>query len=147
MPKYVHLAAHLSSDEMEQQYRQTSDPVERSHAQIIWLLACGKRVREVAEVTGYCANWIRLLTRRYNRGAPSLLSVDQQNRLHHLLEHPSPDGGMWTGPKAARWMSEQLGCKVHPQRGWDFLKKLSFSLQIPRPCHHKADPPTGCATR
>ncbi len=36
MPKYVHLAAHLSSDELEQQYRQTSDHVERSHAQSVF---------------------------------------------------------------------------------------------------------------
>lgn len=52
MPKYVQVAAHLAPDELEQHYRQAVDPVERSHFQIIWLLACGKRVREVAEVTG-----------------------------------------------------------------------------------------------
>ncbi|GHO61212.1 hypothetical protein KSC_001040 [Ktedonobacter sp. SOSP1-52] len=60
--------------------------------------------------------------------------------MRHLLEHLSPDGDLWTGPKVARWVSEQLGCKVHPQRGWDTLKRLGFSLQIPRPRHHKADP-------
>jgi len=67
MPKYVQVAAHLTPDELEQHYRQAADPVERSHFQIIWLLACGRRVRQVAEVTGYCANWIRILARRYNQ--------------------------------------------------------------------------------
>ena len=57
MPKYVHLAAHLGLDEMEQEYRKATDPVERSHLQMIWLLAQGKRVSEVSEVTGYCTNW------------------------------------------------------------------------------------------
>jgi transposase len=38
------------------------------------------------------------------------------------------------------WMSEQLGRKVYPQRGWDALKRMGFSLKIPRPHHHKADP-------
>ncbi len=52
MPSYVQVAAHLHLDELEQRYRKASDPVERSHAQIIWLLACGKCVKEVAEVTG-----------------------------------------------------------------------------------------------
>src|SRR5215472_1065067 len=94
MPKYVHLAAHLNSDELEQRYRQTSDPVERSHTPIIWLLACGKCVRDVAEVTGYCTNWIRLLARRYTQLVnalpseqvwPSTMSTDT-----HVLGQAAP---------------------------------------------------------
>jgi transposase len=154
MPKYVQVAAHLTPDELEQYYRQEVDPVERSHFQIIWLLACGKRVREVAEVTGYCANWIRILVRRYNQegpttladqrqhnsGASPLLSEAHRQQLQHLLEQAPPDGGLWTGPKIARWMGEQLGRTIHPQRGWEYLKRMGFSLQVPRPRHHKADP-------
>lgn len=79
MPKYVQVAAHLNPDELEQQYRQAVDPVERSHFQIIWLLACGKRVREVAEVTGYCANWIRILVRRYNQEGPTAFADQRQH--------------------------------------------------------------------
>lgn len=78
MPKYVQVVAHLNPDELEQQYRQAVDPVERSHFQIIWLLACGKRVREVAEVTGYSANWIRILVRRYNKEGPTALADQRQ---------------------------------------------------------------------
>jgi transposase len=154
MPKYVHVVAHLDLTQLEQRYRKAVDPVERGHLQMIWLLAQGKRVREVAEVTGYCANWIRILARRYNQegpealadqrqhnsGAPRLLSGEQQSHLHHLLEHSPPDGGLWTGPKVAHWMGDQLGRAVHPQRGWDSLKRAGFSLQVPRPRHYKADP-------
>jgi transposase len=154
MPKYVQVAAHLTSDELEQQYRQAVDPVERSHFQIIWLLACGKRAREVAEVTGYCANWIRILARRYNQegptaladqrqhnsGASPLLSGTHRQQLQRLLEQAPPDGGLWTGPKIARWMGERLGRTIHPQRGWEYLKRMGLSLQVPRPRHHKADP-------
>jgi Homeodomain-like domain len=78
MPKYVHLTAHLSIDELEQRYRKADDPVERSHLQIIWLLAQGKRVREVAESTAYCANWIRILARRYNQDGPQSLADQRQ---------------------------------------------------------------------
>lgn len=154
MPKYVHLAAHLGLDELEQGYRKATDPVERSHFQMIWLLSQGKRVREVAEVTGYCANWIRILARRYNRegpaaladqrqhnaGAPPLLSGERQHQLQQVLAQAPPDGGLWNGPKVAVWMSRQLGRTIHSQRGWDYLKHLGFSLQIPRSRHHKADP-------
>jgi len=153
VPRYVHITAHLRPDELEQGYRQANDPVERSRFQIIWLLVKGKRVREVAEVTGYCANWIRILARRYNqqglaaladqrqhnKGAPRLLSVEQEGHLHRRLEHPPPDGGLWTGPKVAAWMNKHVGRTVHPQRGWEVLKRIGFSLQIPRPRHHKAD--------
>src|SRR5215469_1951900 len=99
MPKYVCIAAHLSVDALENRYRRAIDPIERSHLQIIWLLAQGKRVHAVAEVTGYCANWIRILARRYNQegpqavadqrqrngGAPSLLTTEHQQQLQRVL--------------------------------------------------------------
>jgi transposase len=153
MPKYVQIATHLNPGELEQQYRQAADPVARSHFQIIWLLAAGKHVREVAEVTGYCANWIRILARRYNQEGPMALTDQRQHnssaapllsqahcqQLQSLLEQAPPDGGLWTGPKIARWMGVQLGRTIHPQRGWEYLKRTGFSLQIPRHRHHKAD--------
>ncbi len=36
-------------------------------------------------------------------------------------------------------MGEQTERTIHAQRGWEYLKRLELSLQIPRPCHHKAD--------
>jgi hypothetical protein len=36
-------------------------------------------------------------------------------------------------------MGWQIGRNIHPQRGWDYLKRLGFSLQLPRPLHYKAD--------
>lgn len=36
-------------------------------------------------------------------------------------------------------MSELTGRKIHAQRGWEYLKRAGYSLQIPRPHHHKAD--------
>ena len=37
----VHVVAHLTPDEPEQQYRKANDPVEQSRLQIVWLLARG----------------------------------------------------------------------------------------------------------
>ena len=79
MPKYVSIAAHLSVDDLAHRYRKATDPIERSHFQIIWLLAQGKRTGEVAECTGYCINWIRILARRYNRDGPQVLA-DQRKQ-------------------------------------------------------------------
>ena len=51
------------------------------------------------------------------------------------------DGGIWTGTKVARWIEKENGVeKVWNQRGWDYLKKLKYSCQRPRPKHRKGNP-------
>ena len=48
---------------------------------------------------------------------------------------------VWTGPKVARWIERETGkSQVHNQRGWDYLKKLDYSWQRPRPKHRKRCP-------
>ncbi len=67
MPKSLTLESHLSVEELKQAYRNSSDSVERSHYQIIWLLASGKTVREVSSITSYSTKWIYHLAHRYNQ--------------------------------------------------------------------------------
>ena len=44
------------------------------------------------------------------------------------LEAKPKDGGIWTGPKVARWIEQETGReKVWNQRGWDYLKKHEYS--------------------
>ncbi len=52
MARHVTIEPYLSLDELEAGYRKAKDAVERSHWQMIWLLAQGKFTHEVAEVTG-----------------------------------------------------------------------------------------------
>ena len=50
-----------------------------------------------------------------------------------------PDGGVWSGPKIARWLADFHGLKsVHDQRGWDALVAIGYSIQKPRPRHPQA---------
>jgi transposase len=154
MPKRLTIQAHLALDELETRYRRAKDPVARSHWQIIWLLGQGLASARVAVVTGYTVNWIRTMARRYNQqgpagledrrhhnpGAVGLLSRAQRTALTAALEQPPPDGGIWTGPKAAAWMAVTLGRRVHPQRGWEVLRRLGWTSKVPRPRHAKADP-------
>ncbi len=154
MNKPITVKAHLSIEAIETRYRKAKDPVERSHWQIVWLLAQGKTTKEIAEVTGYCLTWIRALAHRYNDEGPRglgdrrhgnpggicLLSQEQQAQLQQALEEPPADGGLWTGPKVARWIESHTGRKVHPQRGWEYLKRLNYSKRVLRPRHAKADP-------
>jgi transposase len=144
---------HLAPAELEQRYRRAGDPVARSQWQIVWLLAGGASTAEVAHGTGYSPNWIREVARRYredgpagigdrrhaNPGAAPLLAEAQQEQLRAALGGPPPDGGVWTCRSVAAWMGERLGRPVSEQRGWEWMRRLGFTPQRPRPRETRAD--------
>src|SRR4051812_30545907 len=85
--------------------------------------------------------------RRRNGTSPSILRPDLLEKLKARLLEPPPDGGLWTGPKVARWMASELGlAAVLPQRGWEALKAINWSVQKPRPRHPAAATPEECET-
>lgn len=153
MARRITIAPHLTEEELYQRYRQSKEARQKSHYQIIWLLSQGRKTKEVAEMTGYSLNWIYELVwgynrlgaaslgdkRRENEGRTPLLDEQQQALLGQALQDPPEDGGLWTGPKVARWMSELLGQRVAPQRGWDYLKGLEYVRRRPRPAHIESD--------
>jgi transposase len=47
---------------------------------------------------------------------------------------------LWTGRQVAGGILAQTGRQVHPQRGWEYLKRLGSSKRVRRPRHAKADP-------
>jgi transposase len=138
MPRRITIQPRLSLEELENRYRQAKDPVERSHYQIIWLLAQGRPSEEVASITGYSRSWIYELVWGYNRigpdtlgdkrhehpGAEPLLNDEQQAQLADVLQSPPVDGGRWNGAKVAAWMSQALDRPVSRQRGWEYLKAM-----------------------
>ena len=147
---------HLPLDELETRYRAARDATEARHIQAVWLLAQGRTVLEVAEVLAFVPRWVEELAARYNACGPealgdqrrrngraaSLLTKDVLAALAERLRTPPDDGGLWSGPKVAAWMAEQLGLeRVHPQRGWEALKRIDWSLQAPRPRHPRAATP------
>jgi transposase len=153
MPNRLSIQTHLTVHELETRYRTAKDPVARRHWQAIWLLARGWASAQVAAIIGYTVSWVRPLARRSNQlgpagledrrhrnpGAAGLFSATQRTALLTALKPPPPDGGVWTGPKAAAWMTTTLGRRVHPQRGWETLRRLGWTAKVPRPRHAKAD--------
>jgi len=154
MADHITLQPHLSLDELERRYKACRDPVERTHWHALWLFAQGHRIAAIAGLIGLSEWSIRKAIHLYNRegprgvrdrrhehpGAPRLLSWEQQAELRGLLAGAAPDGGLWTGPKVALWMSEQLGRAVLPGQAWQTLKQLGYSLKRPRRRHPEADP-------
>ena len=123
---------------------------------ILWLMKEGHTPDEIALMLGYTARWVRTIVQRWKKageqgirdqrltlpGAPCLLTAEQQKELDHALEQPPADGGLWSGPKVAAWMQEQLGRPVDPRRGWDYLQRLGRSTRVPRPQHEESDQAT-----
>jgi transposase len=144
----AHVADHLSIEELEKRYRSCADACSARHYQTIWLLAQGHTVAEVAELTCFVPRWIEELQARYNAlgpqtlgdlrrnngSAPSVLKPEILAKLKDRLQKPPPDGGVWTSRKVADFMADQLGLdKLAPQRGWEALRAIGWSIQSPRP--------------
>ena len=147
---------HLSVEQLEARYRAARDVTAARHTQAIWLLAQGRTFLEVAEVLAFAPRWVEELAARYNAFGPgalgdqrrrngraaSLLRDDVLAALAERLRTPPEDGGLWSGAKVAAWMARHLGLeRVHPQRGWEALKRLHWSIQAPRPRHPRAATP------
>ena len=141
------------SSRLERLYRKANDPVLRTHLLMVWRMSLGDPIREVAQMVGYSEKWTREIARPYERegveglgdrrhGNPgakerALLDEEGQAELREaLLEGSPPGGGMWSGPKVARWIEQKRGLeKVHVQRGWEYLRKVRMSPQVPRPAN------------
>jgi transposase len=145
----IRIDGELSVEELETRYRAAKAGAERSQWQIIWLLAQGKPSEEVQAVTGYSLDWIRTLARRYNAagaagigdrrhqnpGRGSALKASQQAALKQAIMDGRTRGEHWDGKRVAAWISECVGRPIHMQRGYEWLAKLGFSKQVPRPQH------------
>ena len=110
-------------------------------------------IGEVAKLLSFSTRWVGLLIKRYNEGGPAALGDRRASNgaaprivtpaalaaLKERIRTPPGDGGLWSGPKVARWLACLHGLKsVHDQRGWDALIAIDYSIQRPRPRHPEA---------
>jgi transposase len=121
---------------------------------MVWLWQSDESITNLSELArrvGMEASWVRRMMLRYSRqGAAGLrdrrkdngrelfLSDEDIRDLEEALSKEPEDGGMWNSAKVAGWMSERLKRPVGAEVGWHYLKRLSMSLQVPRPRHHQS---------
>jgi transposase len=151
---------HLSVEELEDRYAACGDATASRHFQVVWLLARGHTVSQVSATTAFGERWIEQLLVRYNaegpealgdlrrrNGAPAtILKPDLLDKLRLRLGEPPPEGGLWSSHKVANWMAGELGLtSIAPQRGWEALKAIGWSIQKPRPKNPKSATPEEAA--
>jgi transposase len=150
---------HRTVNQIRQKYRACRHPVEKVRWHALWLLARTDEPRTPAQVAGLVGLsdvTVRAILHRWNadgpdgltdgrkgNGAEPKLTARRREALYAALLGRPPDGGLWTGPKVARYVRDRWGVEVGPVTGWRWLVDLGFTLQVPRPAHPKAaDAPT-----
>lgn len=149
----VQVADHLDTVELQARWRESRDATLARHYQVIWLLAEGRTVAEVARLTGFVRRWVEELVVRYNRFGPSSLGDRRRSNgakpriltlailamLRERVKGPPDDGGVWTARKVAAVIAVALGvARVAEQRGWEALRAIGWTIQRPRPQHARA---------
>ncbi len=147
---------HLSVAELQAGYRGSGDATLARHYQTIWLLKQGRTIAETAALTSFAPRWIVQLLARYNASGPAslgdrrrgngakprLLTPEMLARLQERVRTPPEDGGVWSCGKVAAFLAAELGlASVAPQRGWEALRAIGWTIQKPRPRHAKAATP------
>ena len=154
--KRLPVVAHLSADEVGRRYRSCSDAREKTRWHLVWLLLRDETLscERAGPLVGLSDAHARTLLTRWNvRGpdgladrrrankSPGKLTADRQAEVYDALRKEPPDGGLWSGPKLARYVRDRWGVEVCPETGWRWLRKLGFRLVVPRPRHPKAAGP------
>lgn len=151
MASRIELKPHLTTAELRKRYRSCAKPQEKARWHALYLIATGVVAAESARRVGRASSWVTTLARRYNRDGATAVVRKQSAKPSHratvdaalgreldkALRSEAPDGGLWTGPKVAAWITARSGRAVHVTTGWRTLKRLGFSLQTPRPANRR----------
>jgi transposase len=152
--KRIPFVRHRTVNQIRSQYRACRHPVEKVRWHAVWLLARTDEPRtpaQVAAVVGLSDVTVRAVLHRWNAAGPAgltdgrtgngsepRLTARRREALYAALQKRPPDGGLWTGPKVARYVRDRWGVGAGPVTGWRWLRDLGFTLQVPRPSHPRS---------
>jgi transposase len=152
MPQPITLKPHLSTKELYRRYRACQRPQEKVRWRALYLISQGEQANRAARRVGRTSGWITQLARRYNEraaeavpnqqgdlrcGSKPHLDTKAAESLDQALRSAALDGGLWTAPKVAAWIAERIGQTVHETTAWRYMRRLGFTLQVPRPQHRR----------
>src|SRR3954469_10794691 len=112
------VADHLSVEDLEAGFRSAQDPTATRHVQVIWLLARGHTIADVAAVTSFVPRWIEQLLARYNAHGPEALGdLRRRNGGVPSVLRPGQARASRAVARAARGASARRRPVVQPQSG------------------------------
>jgi transposase len=129
MPRRITLRPHLTTDELYRRYRACRRPQEKLRWRALYLISGGELANHAARRVGRSSGRVSDLARRYDEAARDLDAT---------LRAAPADGGLWTAPKVAAWIAERTGAPVDASTAWRTMRRLDFTLQVPRPRHRGA---------
>lgn len=155
MARRIELKLHLTTEELRARYRSCQKSQEKVRWHALYLISQGAVAADAARRVGRASSWITRLARRYNREGACAVTRKQLSEPSHrakvdhklgqeldqALRTPAPDGGLWTAPKVAAWITDKRGQTVHPVTAWRAMRRLGFSLQVPRPANKRRASP------
>lgn len=119
----------------------------------------GRSIDEIASITNMKRRTVHETLRRFaqrgvsaknsirQNGRPPLLNLKQRKALARKLGRGPPRNrdGLWTTREVRDLVKKEYGVEYTPVHIWGLLKALGFSLQRPRPKHHKGPSPDDVA--
>lgn len=98
---------HRTANQIRSAYRSCRHPVEKVRWHAIWLLARTDEPRtpaRVAAVVGLSDITVRAGLHRWNAHGPAGRTDRRRDALRAAIPTRPPDGGVWSGPKAVRYI-------------------------------------------
>jgi transposase len=163
MAQTIEIALHHTKEELTKLYKDAKNPTERTRLHFLSMLRNKNRNSSVLAISiktamkrvGMKLTWAQDTVRKYNEQGlagtadarknnrrPAIVREEEKRKLKEgLLSGSSPDGGLWTGPKAAKYLGELVGKELSAVTGWRQLVSLGFSLKAPRLAHEKRATP------
>jgi len=112
----------------------------------------GKSIDDIADSTHLKRRTVHETLRRFIKrgidakdsmkqsGRPPKLTKKQRKKLIGTLERGPPHNrtGLWTTKDVRELIRKEFGVEYRHSHVWELLKAAGFSIQRPRPRHHKA---------
>ena len=112
----------------------------------------GASLDDIAEITNLKRGTVHSIMRRFQErgisgkdaikqtGRPSFLTPNQRKELVRHLQRGPPRNrtGLWSTKEVQEFIKQRYGVEYSNVHIWELLKALGFTLQKPRPRHHKA---------
>lgn len=111
----------------------------------------GASIDEIAAITNQNRRTVHAILHRFQErgvngkdaikqtGRPAFLTLEQRRILVKQLERGPPRNrtGLWSTKEVQEYIKKQYGVEYTSVHVWELLKALGFTLQRPRPRHHK----------